>query len=65
MWQWIKSNGDHFLSQVSIFLLGGSATGVLPPGSKWAGLVTVVGAFLHTLLVPDQPAPPSPAPQAK
>jgi hypothetical protein len=54
---WFKSNGDHFLNQVSIFLLGGQATGMLPAGWKYAPLVTVVLSFLHTVFVPDQPAP--------
>lgn len=57
--QWFKDNGDHFLNQVSIFLLGGSGAGLIPPNWKYAPLVTVVLSFLHTLVVPSQPAPPA------
>lgn len=54
MIQWFKSNGDHFLNQISIFLLGGNATGMLPPGWKYTPFITMGLAMLHTIFVPDQ-----------
>lgn len=54
---WILANGDHFLNEVSILLLGGTATGLLPPGWKWTPILTVALGMLHTIVVPQQPAP--------
>lgn len=50
--KWFQDNGDHFLNQVSIFLLGGQAEGLVPPGWKYAPLVTAALSFLHTVFVP-------------
>lgn len=61
---WFKSNGDHFLNEISIFLLGGQATGMLPASWRYTPLITVVLGALHTIFVPDQPAPPAKAPAA-
>lgn len=58
--KWFQDNGDHFLNQLSIILLGGNMTGVVPPTWKYAPFVTVILSMLHTFFVP--PSTPTAVP---
>ena len=58
--KWFLANGDHFLNQVSILLIGGEGTGMLPPSWKYTPVVTVILSMLHTIFIPQQPVPVKP-----